>query len=245
MDIKLDTFGRDLSRLAIRSVKGAFSSVGLDVTRHISGFQQIANVLRPDDRPIVDVGAHLGETVAQLRTIFPSNPIYAVEPYPPFADKIEERFSADPTVTCHRLALSDRTGEAAMFTANLNLSLVSPMLNSGGGDESIRVRTQDLHDFCISHRIERIKLLKVDAEGHDLSVLQGGAKLFEAHVIDAAVVEVMFIPAFENQPLFPDIASFMAVHDYRLFGIVDVKKTSAGQFRYANALFLSSEVPVG
>jgi len=108
---------------------------------------------------------------------------------------------------------------------------------SGGDRSTITIETTTLDVFAAANAISRIKLLKVDAEGHDLAVLRGAEKLFNGHMIDAVVVEVMFAPIFEGQPLFEDISLYLRKFGYRLFDLRQVKKSKSGHMRFGNAVF--------
>jgi FkbM family methyltransferase len=62
--------------------------------------------------------------------------------------------------------------------------------------------------------------LKLDVQGAELDVLQGGARaLAHALVLD---VEVEFVPLYKGQPLFGDVQVFLRDHGFVLHKLVDV-----------------------
>lgn len=211
--------------------------LGYEVRRNRGLFRDIPQLADagPDDI-IVDVGAHQGETLAELATLFSARRIYGFEPYPAFFAALEKRFAGDARIVLNRTALSDSVGEAQIYTSNLNLSMVSPM--AGGTRDSITIQTDTLDAFAEAQGLRRIKLLKVDAEGHDLAVLRGAQRMLSEKRIDAIVVEVMFEPIFAGQPLCEDIVLHMrglgyCLHDFRLLA-----RHPSGKLRYGNAVFV-------
>src|SRR5215813_3127897 len=61
---------------------------------------------------IFDVGAHVGETAAHYRSLFPGALIHSFEPFPGSFAKLSAAFGADPRVVPHNAAVSDKTGTA-------------------------------------------------------------------------------------------------------------------------------------
>jgi FkbM family methyltransferase len=223
-----------MKRLASRLAK----RLGYHVSRDRGTFGGIS--VEIDGRIVIDVGAHLGDTVSELRSRFPRSKIHAFEPYPAFAQSLRERFAGDESVEIHELALSDRTGYLPLVTSDLNLSLTGPLKSSSLEATYLTVAIGTIDDFLAGQGIGSVGLLKIDAEGHDLAVLRGAESSLERGAVEVIVVEVMFIPLFDHQPLFNDIYMYLAGLDYQLFDIRQTKKASSGQSRYANAVFIRS-----
>lgn len=122
------------------------------------------------DGVVLDVGANIGQTVKRLKT----------EGYAPAAIHCFEPCRASygtlvgnhPDVNAHRVALGDKPGEAKLTNeARPSCNRISPH-----GVELVTVVTGD--GWCADNGIDRVRLLKVDAEGYDLKVLVGfGAML--------------------------------------------------------------------
>lgn len=62
-------------------------------------------------------------------------------------------------------------------------------------------------------------ILKIDTQGSGLDVLKGGMRVFRGVI--AVKCEVEFIPFYKNQPLFPEIVSWMDKHGFTLNKIFD------------------------
>lgn len=87
--------------------------------------------------------------------------------------------------------------------------------------------------------------MKVDTEGHDLEVLQGGEKLLTEQKIDVIQVEAGMNPSNRHHVPFEALKSYLESKSYLLFGIYE----QTGEFmsghpvmRRANCVFISSDL---
>jgi FkbM family methyltransferase len=134
-------------------------------------------VLR-DGADYVDVGANLGQILAEAVRVSPNGRHIAFEPIPRVAAALAERF---PAVDCRRLALGAGAGEAEFchFRKLEGWSGLrrSPEISDDRGDpEYIKVTVSTL-DAELDGRDPRV--VKIDVEGAELEVLQGGRALLE------------------------------------------------------------------
>ena len=108
--------------------------------------------------------------------------------------------------------------------------------------ESVRVTTVDA--FASANAIDRIDLLKVDAEGHDLNVLRGAAAMLDGGRVAFVLAEVGFARAQPPHVLFDDVRDLLAAHRFAVFGIYDQQLEWSGEnrLRYANACFCHESV---
>lgn len=153
----------------------------------------IAEFVSP--RIAIDVGANRGDFTAALRRS--GFVVHAFEPLPTLYAALSERFSLEADqVYVYQLACSDNDGSARLHLAaaddqTIDSTLFStlsehPSFDGLTFDDSIEVPLRRL-DTVFSGSIPiAIGLLKIDAEGHDVSVLKG------ASGIDAAVLMVEF-----------------------------------------------------
>jgi FkbM family methyltransferase len=69
------------------------------------------------------------------------------------------------------------------------------------------IDTISLDYFAQTSGISAVDFIKMDIQGAELDVLQGGTKVLKS--VLALVCEVEFIPHYVNQPLFGDVCSFL------------------------------------
>jgi FkbM family methyltransferase len=153
----------------------------------------------PQPAPVfLDVGANLGQWARSLLDQAAAAGrgelrLHCFEPCRATHEALGRNLAAHALaahVATHRLALSNRAG-----TALLNV------VGEGAGTNSLHeqpdvprarqepVELGTLDAFCREQGIERVALLKIDAEGHDLPVLEGGRDLFARRAIDLAQFE--------------------------------------------------------
>jgi FkbM family methyltransferase len=152
--------------------------------------------LRPG-QVAVDIGCHKGAyTYWMRRGVGPSGAVYAFEPQPGQVAYLREAFSAMgyDNVELVPMALSDKPGELPLYTQNVSTHFASLETRSGergAGSEgpahsrlpapcSLLVDVTTLDAFFTGDR-KPPHFLKIDVEGHELSVLEGGRRTLEAH----------------------------------------------------------------
>jgi hypothetical protein len=80
--------------------------------------------------------------------------------------------------------------------------------------EVVGVRTMD--SFVDENEIENIDLLKIDTQGFDLKVLQGGAETLKRGIVNSVLVELNFVRMYENQSDAHLIASLLGDYNIHL-----------------------------
>lgn len=159
----------------------------------------LAHVARrvPGNAPVtvLDVGANVGEYAASaLDVLGPRAQIVSFEPSPAAFARLSERHGANPQVRLVNTALGDAEGTATLYgdAAGSPLgSLYERHLAHHGIEvaptEEVQVTTLDA--WCTREGVTRIDLLKLDAEGHELRILEGGRGLLDAGAIGAIQFE--------------------------------------------------------
>lgn len=145
-------------------------------------------VNRCDEQPVIlmDIGANKGDwSAAAVRALHrhaKRGEIHAFEPTAATFDHLSSRFANVMSITPHRLALSDRSGESRVYVVAALSGRNS--LHPVAGASVERAPIGSLDAFVADHGIAHIALVKSDAEGHDMTILEGGKKSLEAGRID-------------------------------------------------------------
>jgi len=177
----------------------------------------------------LDAGANIGHMASAMAArVGPAGTVTAFEPHPEIFEALAANIRAwkgSPRVgriEARRVALSDTAGTAVLsisddFEQNQGGSyLVSnddarrPPASRNTKGRSFPVQTSRLDDMIGSGC--RIGLMKIDVEGHEIAVLQGGVGLFDQHRIRDVVFE-------EHNPYPTPVTEFLEARGYVLFQI--------------------------
>ena len=192
---------------------------------------------------IFDVGANVGNVSKQFARSFPHALLHAFEPVPStFHDLVEN--TKGLSIRCHNIALSDSNGVAKMQRQGDRglFTLEVEKIEGDASSDTVDVPMTTLDDFCGENRINRINYLKIDAGGHDLSVLQGTKQQLERQAVEIVEVEAGMNPDSKIFSSFEDMKAYLEQFDYRLFALYEQMhefKTNAPHLRRVNAVFLS------
>ena len=140
---------------------------------------------------VIDVGANRGYyTVLFSHLVGPTGKVHAFEPVPPTFATLKETVKSDArynNVELNSLALSDQNGTDTIYLPGTDDGQSSLRTHTSGSwsDEaavkSYEIKTNSLDTFAAEHNIERLNFIKIDTEGAELLVINGGANVIERH----------------------------------------------------------------
>lgn len=152
------------------------------------GSAVVQELVRTGDH-VVDAGANIGYVSALLaRWVGPQGRVEAIEPVPQTYDLLAHNIKALGLshVHCHPVGLAEHNSEAWMEIPrfadgreNLYESRVVTSADAPAGRTVVAVQLRRL-DSLLADRRRPISFLKLDVEGHELPVVQGGWELLKA-----------------------------------------------------------------
>jgi FkbM family methyltransferase len=219
----------------------------------------LQSIVKAEEPVILDVGAHHGESVAYLKTLFPKASIYSLEPDPDSFDVLSA--SNIEGVSYFNLALSDTDGTASfyrnkishtnsLFKVNLNsrdsigiasATAINDTQYFGGFNEEIKATIMRLDSFTKQHSIDQVDLLKIDVQGAEYRVLNGGRETLQN--TKAVVVEIIFFDYYEHQTAFMDIEKILSPLGFQLFSISEISNNPMnGRTDWAEVVYLNKNI---
>lgn len=159
---------------------------------------QLLQAYAQEPRTVVfDVGANVGAWTQMLLDQVPAAraealEVHAFEPVASTMQTLRGNLARHPRADRVRLvpaALSDADGTMDMFEVEANGTTNSLYPDPFVQTRRVPIQTQRADSYCAEHGIDRVHLLKVDAEGHDFSVLQGAERLFREERVMVAQFE--------------------------------------------------------
>jgi FkbM family methyltransferase len=218
--------------------------LGLEVRRVSYGKDALGDVkkLISLDTPAVifDVGANYGQSIKKFRRRFSSPIIHAFEPSAKTFRELEAATKNTPSLRLNNFALGSKPGMLDLIenVQSEMSSFLSPGPKHWGAiDEVTTVRVDTLDQYCSQNSIDRIDLLKIDAQGFDLEVLRGAQAVISANTIRCVLIEITFIEIYQGAPRFDEVFRFLLDHEFRLISFYEVVYRG-GAIAWADALFV-------
>jgi FkbM family methyltransferase len=132
---------------------------------------------------VMDVGANAGVySFSATKRVGPQGRVIAVEPFPGCVNCLKQTVAINgfDWMTVHQAAASDQVGDAYLklyAASELNeLTLEDP---EDGQANVLKVARLTLDSLIELEGLERLDLLKIDAEGHEVEVIAGAGRLLE------------------------------------------------------------------
>ena len=182
-------------------------------------------------KTIVDVGAHKGEFLQTIKKIKSFEKIYSFEPQSKIYPELN-LLSAKNKIYCFNLALSNnnsiknlkinKKSSTSTFSKINDLSLwykiksffISGSVKTSFVDEE-KVNVITLDEFCNTHKILNVDLLKIDTEGHEREVLEGALNMIREKKIKYILLEFHLSKMYQNYDI-KDLENFLDNSNFKL-----------------------------
>ena len=157
---------------------------------------------------IVDAGASIGETSKRLSNFFPNAKIYAIEPFPPFFEKLSCLSKHNHSICPHNIALSNYNGKSklninksegtnSLLDSNLEyLRIFDDLLKK---EDQIEVSCLTLDSFTEENKLENLDILKLDLQGYEAKAIEGASNLLQNNKVCVILCEIIFEEIYKGQ----------------------------------------------
>lgn len=219
-----------MQKLYGKNVEGMLYAMGIGSGEAVnsSGEKSVFSLVRRLIRPpycIFDVGANEGQFLDACRQALKGTDfnIHSFEPLTNTFQILEQRFGNWENASLNRMALGSveesrlvHFSKKAAGLASLSKRDLDHLQIEIDTSEMVEVQTVD--GYCSKNRIEKIQLLKIDVEGHELDVMRGASNLFRNHAIDLVMFEFGGTH-IDTRLFFKDYWHFLTGYGFRLFRI--------------------------
>ena len=200
---------------------------------------------------VIDIGANNGDFAAFLYRFFKPKATYVFEPLASCAEDLRSKASSIPNFYVFNLGLSDHTKREYLYensyspaSSFLHVSEVSKLEFPQTSEETPKiVEVRPLDDLLDPKLLEKNILVKVDVQGFEDRVINGGKKVFST--AQCVLIEMSFAPMYDGQPLFEEIHSLLVNLGFRFSGFKNqISSSQSGQPLFGHCLYLKSKFPV-
>ena len=225
-----------------KNIKKLLNAFGFDLIRYDKeiqnlSFDQIIKKKLIKRNPIIfDVGANEGQSIKKYLNILKNPTIHSFEPVSSAFNIMSEKFSSDKKIYLNNCALGkkgqkktinvfQKTQNSSFYNINLNTDWLKKRSKQYNSTQKGYLKKKEvvpiitLDQYCKKHKINRIDLLKIDTQGHELEVLSGAKNLIKENKIGIIISEIMFDNVYEKYISFLDIEKKLVPHNFRLVGI--------------------------
>jgi FkbM family methyltransferase len=179
-----------------------------------------SRIVRPGD-VVLDIGANIGMVTVWLsRLVGPHGRVHSFEPNPVLCERLVAAMNRNrlSNVQLHPFALGPSTSELALCIPTHNAGAASLIRRADASrSRTISVPVRRLSDVATSEDIRAIRFIKIDVEGFEDQVLEGGRDLLE-HVRPESILFEMNTPADQlvaDQP----VMTLLKGYGYRFFAV--------------------------
>lgn len=173
---------------------------------------------------VFDIGANKGTWTQDCLRYFPNATYYLFEPQINLIKDINQLFSHKKNVHLYSVGVGNTNGEL-LFTLHERDDSCTFMLSEieakKQGLEQVKVPMVRLDDFVEQNNLKQPSILKIDAEGLDLEVLQGASKIVKSAEIIMLEVGITN-KTFKNSAI--NVMNYLEDLGFVLFDITDLNR---------------------
>jgi len=202
------------------------STIDIRVRTDDTGVIQVINTIinelakTDDDILCIDIGAFIGViSLAMAKNLKDKGFIISFEPFKKNYRRLIENIylNSNKNIFPFNAAISNKTGYCKLSVGDGgpgNEFIVKNEDSSLSNNYELAIQTT-LDHFTFAYNINKINLLKIDAEGMDENVLHGSQNLLQNNAIDYIIVEYL-----QGERSSENVLNILSSHKYNFFYIV-------------------------
>ncbi len=225
-------------------IRKLIQKTGFDLHRYRPATDKLAYLRSLDLGTVLDIGANTGQFAREIRQRLPEAQIYSFEPLKGPFQTLETSFRKDPKFKAFNYALGDMEGEVEMHKSVYSPS--SSLLPMSDTHKELFPHTKEntqekiiikrLDDVAKNLELEKEVLIKVDVQGFEQKVLDGGIQAFGQ--AKALIIEVSFLELYKDQPSFDTLYQKLKSLGFEYKGSLEQKIGKSGQIISEDSLFI-------
>jgi len=200
-------------------------------------------ILHGENIVVYDIGAaegHLSQCLAKLKNVLE---IHAFEPIPNVFNTLKSKVKNIPKIYCHNIAVGNFSGISTIGISSHSdssslLSMADLHVSEFPNTEIIdqlKVNMARLDDFVCEHQLPQADLVKIDVQGFEKNVIDGGLKTLKR--AKYCVLEMSFKPLYNESPLFDEIYQIMRDLGFDLIGTSRPLIGKSGDYLQVDGIF--------
>lgn len=175
-------------------------------------------------RTVIDIGANIGEFTLIFDYIFNKPDIYSFEPLPQYSFALTKITQSKKNINFFNCALGEKESVEVMNVSSWGPSssllemadLHKEMAPHSSGSSPIRVEVKRLDDLIDEKKITKNMLIKIDVQGFEKKVIEGGKKIFSFAKI--VIIEMSYKELYKGEARFDNIYSLLVGLGFEFHG---------------------------
>jgi FkbM family methyltransferase len=143
--------------------------------------REIFSLLSLSSNTVFDIGSYTGVYALVAAKSNKKLNISAFEPNPDLFSALEKNLKLNRirNVKSEQMALDDKPGEAYLYLNHDIHTSIGSLIQSSTAGKKVLVRKTTLDIYCKNNLINSIDLMKIDVEGYETNVIQGGLSIIK------------------------------------------------------------------
>jgi FkbM family methyltransferase len=236
----------------IKSIKHVLNYFGIQVSKYSEfhdAYKTQKLLMGNKKLTIIDVGGYDGDTSLLYNKFFPNSNIICFEPFVSSFLKGEQNTADIENITMINKGLGAIEGKSTL-EANQDPTCNSILKTGVDGDkifnskgklktiETVEITLTTLDKFVETNAIDNIDILKMDVQGAEYMVLNGGKTTFKKGKVKLIYLEIIALPAYDGQIHFDETLSLLRSYGFKLHNFYNYSLTGDGQLSSLDAIFL-------
>lgn len=236
-------------------IQNSFRLFGLQLQKYSNPIQQqlliekelkqrLQWLIDMDLKTVLDIGANTGQFASSIHKLMPTAMIYSFEPLPDCYESLVANFKDTPNFKAYNIALGKDQGKVTInrneYTPSSSLLPMADLHKETyphtqkASDQKVEIARLD--DIVLQLKIQEPFLIKLDVQGYEDRVIEGGKKTFNR--AKALIIEMSIEELYHGQRLFDDIYLQLRELGFRYRGNYEQSlRNSDGQILHVDSFF--------